>query len=119
MNYPPPKELSYWKKFDPTKTRTDEDRITPGQLVAIRSIANSQRIDFEDACVLLFQCKPEELNKSAARTYINWLTKQIRRHRVSEPLNLCPTCQSLQVSDGKQIWCSEKHVFQIASTEAA
>ena len=53
--------------------RTMKELVTPRQLVAIRSIANGQRVDAEDLCKRLRGCKPEEMSRKAASTFIDFL----------------------------------------------
>jgi hypothetical protein len=47
--------------------------VTPRQLVAIRAIANDQRVDAEDLCQRLRGCKPEEQNRKSASSFIDFL----------------------------------------------
>lgn len=115
MSYPQTKPLSYWQHNSPKEVKTMGDMVTPRQLVAIRSIGNSQRIDFDVACKILFGCLPEELNRQSASTLIDWLKVQVRRNHPADPMNFCPECQNLQLTDGKQAWCIEKHIYEVAS----
>lgn len=52
--------------------------ITPRQLVAIRSVANQQRINQEAACAAFFDelVKPEELSRKAASRFIEYLKRE-------------------------------------------
>jgi hypothetical protein len=53
--------------------KTMAELVTPRQLVAIRAISNSQKIDAEAECGDLMQCKPEELSRKAASAFIDYL----------------------------------------------
>jgi hypothetical protein len=53
--------------------KTMAELVTPRQLVAIRAISNSQKIDAEAQCNELMQCKPEELSRKAASAFIDYL----------------------------------------------
>lgn len=53
--------------------KTMAELVTPRQLVAIRAISNSQKIDAEVECTELMQCKPEELSRKAASAFIDYL----------------------------------------------
>jgi hypothetical protein len=53
--------------------KTMAELVTPRQLVAIRAISNSQKIDAEAQCKELMQCKPEELSRKAASAFIDYL----------------------------------------------
>ncbi|MBI3651498.1 MAG: SWIM zinc finger family protein [Acidobacteria bacterium] len=53
--------------------KTMAELVTPRQLVAIRAISNSQKIDAEAECKELLQCKPEELSRKAASAFIDYL----------------------------------------------
>ncbi|MEW6128114.1 MAG: Rad52/Rad22 family DNA repair protein [Acidobacteriota bacterium] len=53
--------------------KTMAELVTPRQLVAIRAIANSQKIDAEAECKELLNCKPEELSRRAASAMIDYL----------------------------------------------
>jgi hypothetical protein len=53
---------------------TMADLVTPKQLVAIRSIANSQGVNAEAECFEHFKVRPEELSKGAA----SWLIDELR-----------------------------------------
>ncbi len=53
--------------------KTMAELVTPRQLVAIRAIANSQKIDAEAECKELLNCKPEELSRRAASALIDYL----------------------------------------------
>jgi hypothetical protein len=53
--------------------KTMAELVTPRQLVAIRAISNSQKIDAEAECQELMQCKPEELSRKAASAFIDYL----------------------------------------------
>jgi hypothetical protein len=120
-NYPPAKPLTYWQKISPV-AKGMRDAATPGQLAAIRTIANSQRIIFEDACKVLFDCKAEDLSRQAASTYIDWLKAQQRRQHVNDAMNFCPECKGLLAQDWqapKWLKCPEGHRYEVASVEAA
>jgi hypothetical protein len=54
-------------------SKTMAELVTPRQLVAIRAIANSQRIDAEAECKRVMSCKPEELSRKAASALIDHL----------------------------------------------
>ncbi len=53
--------------------KTMAELVTPRQLVAIKAIANSQKIDAEAQCKELMDCKPEELSRRAASAFIDYL----------------------------------------------
>jgi hypothetical protein len=53
--------------------KTMAELVTPRQLVAIRAIANSQKLDAEAECKELLNCKPEELSRRAASAFIDYL----------------------------------------------
>ena len=53
--------------------KTMADLVTPKQLVAIRVIANSQGVNAETECQQLMNCKPEELSRKAASSFIDYL----------------------------------------------
>jgi hypothetical protein len=53
--------------------RTIAELVTPKQLVAIRAIANAQKVNAESECVALLGCKPEELSRRAASAFIDHL----------------------------------------------
>ncbi|MGA9768173.1 MAG: hypothetical protein WBV94_03980 [Blastocatellia bacterium] len=53
--------------------KTFGDLVTPKQLVAIRSIANSQGVNAETECLEVLKCKPEELSRRAASAFIDHL----------------------------------------------
>ncbi|HEY9232400.1 MAG TPA: Rad52/Rad22 family DNA repair protein [Blastocatellia bacterium] len=53
--------------------KTMADLVTPKQLVAIRAIANAHGINAETQCVELLRCRPEELSRKAASTFIDYL----------------------------------------------
>jgi hypothetical protein len=53
--------------------KTMADLVTPKQLVAIRAIANAQRINAEAECQALLGCRPEELSRRAASAFIDHL----------------------------------------------
>jgi hypothetical protein len=61
---------------NPNVAKTLAELITPRQGVAIRAIANSSRIDAEARCFELYQCKPEELSRKAASSFIDYLKAQ-------------------------------------------
>jgi hypothetical protein len=71
--------ISYWATFDSSRgvTRAFAHKLselgTHGQLAAIRSVSNSQRLDAGAECVRLFKCKPEELCRDAASAFISYL----------------------------------------------
>lgn len=113
------KPLSFWQRFSPTGIRTMADCVTPNQLVAIRSIANSQRIIYEDACRELFGCKVEELNKGAAGTFIDWLKAQPQQSHPSDALVFCPACRHLMMRRGDVMVCVGGHEYEIAAIVAA
>lgn len=58
---------------NPAMARTMAELITPRQLVAVRGIANSNKLDAESICKERFKCKPEELNRAAASLLIDHL----------------------------------------------
>jgi hypothetical protein len=118
MSYQP-KPLSFWLRFSPTGIRTSDDHQTPGQTTAIRGISNAQRIDADRACKELFNCAPDDLNKAAAATFINWLKNQQQQGHVIDALNFCPTCQHLMMRKGDVMVCREGHRYEIAAIEAA
>lgn len=49
------------------------DLVTPKQLVAIRAISNSRNINAESECLKQLRCRPEELSRRAASTFIDYL----------------------------------------------
>jgi hypothetical protein len=53
--------------------KTMADLVTPKQLVAIRAIANTQRVNAEAECTQLLGCRPEELSRRAASAFIDHL----------------------------------------------
>jgi Rad52/22 family double-strand break repair protein len=53
--------------------KTMADLVTPKQLVAIRAIANAQRVNAEAECIALLGCRPEELSRRAASAFIDHL----------------------------------------------
>ncbi|HJQ71592.1 MAG TPA: Rad52/Rad22 family DNA repair protein [Blastocatellia bacterium] len=53
--------------------KTMADLVTPKQLVAIRAIANAQRVNAEAECQALLNCRPEELSRRAASAFIDHL----------------------------------------------
>lgn len=54
--------------------------ITPRQLIAIRVLGKSiSNLDYEEECVKVFNCKLEELNKDAARVFIEHLNGMITK----------------------------------------
>jgi hypothetical protein len=53
--------------------KTMADLVTPKQLVAIRAIANAQRINAEAECQAMLNCRPEELSRRAASAFIDHL----------------------------------------------
>lgn len=58
---------------NPNIAKTMIDMVSPRQLVAIRAISRSQRVDGETVCLGLLQCKPEELSRKAASALIDYL----------------------------------------------
>ncbi len=56
--------------------QTMADLITPKQLVAVRSIANSKGLNAEQLCEQELKCKPEELSKKAASWFLDFLQVQ-------------------------------------------
>jgi hypothetical protein len=70
------------------------DLVTPKQLVAIRAIANSQRVNAQSECMKVFNCKPEELSRRAASAFIEYL-KGISRNTVE-------ACRSRKPGKGSQ-----------------
>jgi hypothetical protein len=61
--------------IDSPNAKTMAELITPRQLVAIRAICNSQRLDGEKECESFFsqKVKPEELSRKAASAFIDYL----------------------------------------------
>jgi hypothetical protein len=57
---------------EPT-AKTMADLVTPKQLVAIRAISHSQRVNAEAECFEVMGCKPEELSRRAASAFIDHL----------------------------------------------
>ena len=53
--------------------RTMAALVTPKQLVAIRAIANAQGLNAEILCVELLKCRPEELSRRAASSFIDYM----------------------------------------------
>jgi hypothetical protein len=53
--------------------KTMAELVTPRQLVAIRAISNSQKLDAEAECRQMHRCKPEELSRKAASQLIDHL----------------------------------------------
>jgi hypothetical protein len=53
--------------------KTMADLVTPKQLVAIRAIANAQRVNAEAECLEVLKCRPEELSRRAASAFIDYL----------------------------------------------
>jgi hypothetical protein len=53
--------------------KTMADLVTPKQLVAIRAIANAQRVNAEAECQAMLNCRPEELSRRAASAFIDHL----------------------------------------------
>jgi hypothetical protein len=53
--------------------KTIAELVTPKQLVAIRAIANAQKLNAEAECVAMLGCKPEELSRRAASAFIDHL----------------------------------------------
>jgi hypothetical protein len=53
--------------------KTMADLVTPKQLVAIRAIANAQRVNAEAECQAMLGCRPEELSRRAASVFIDHL----------------------------------------------
>jgi hypothetical protein len=53
--------------------KTMADLVTPKQLVAIRAIANAQRVNAEAECLEVLKCRPEELSRRAASAFIDHL----------------------------------------------
>jgi hypothetical protein len=53
--------------------KTMADLVTPKQLVAIRAIANAQKVNAEAECQALLGCRPEELSRRAASAFIDHL----------------------------------------------
>ncbi len=53
--------------------KTMADLVTPKQLVAIRAIANAQKVNAEEECIKVLGCKPEELSRRAASAFIEHL----------------------------------------------
>lgn len=53
--------------------KTMADLVTPKQLVAIRAIANAQKINAEAVCLEVVKCRPEELSRRAASAFIDYL----------------------------------------------
>jgi hypothetical protein len=53
--------------------KTMADLVTPKQLVAIRAIANAHGINAEAQCLEQLKCRPEELSRKAASTFIDYL----------------------------------------------
>jgi hypothetical protein len=61
------------------KRRNNDDLVTPGQLAAIRSIANAQCLNAEAECLDALKCRPDELSVSAASAFIDYLkSKEMR-----------------------------------------
>jgi hypothetical protein len=58
--------------LDPV-AKTMADLVTPKQLVAIRAIANAQGVNAESECLEMLKCRPEELSRRAASTFIDHL----------------------------------------------
>ena len=53
--------------------KTMADLVTPKQLVAIRAIANANRLNAERECMEVVKCRPEELSRRAASAFIDYL----------------------------------------------
>ncbi|HVF92175.1 MAG TPA: Rad52/Rad22 family DNA repair protein [Blastocatellia bacterium] len=53
--------------------KTMADLVTPKQLVAIRAIANANRLNAEKECMEVVKCRPEELSRRAASAFIDYL----------------------------------------------
>lgn len=53
--------------------KTMAELVTPGQLVAIRAVANRRHLDQEDLCLRVRGCKPEELTIKAASGFIDFM----------------------------------------------
>ncbi|HET9530522.1 MAG TPA: Rad52/Rad22 family DNA repair protein [Blastocatellia bacterium] len=53
--------------------KTIADLVTPKQLVAIRAIANAQKLNAETECQAMLGCRPEELSRRAASAFIDHL----------------------------------------------
>jgi hypothetical protein len=50
------------------------ERITPKQLASIRIMSKQAGLDPELACFERYECKPEELTKRAASSFLDFLT---------------------------------------------
>lgn len=53
--------------------------VTPKQLVAIRAIANARGLNAENQCLDFLKCRPEELSRRAASSFIDYLQKATAR----------------------------------------
>lgn len=56
--------------------KTMSTLVTPRQLVAIRAIANSHRLDAQEICLEQFNCKYEELSRKAASWLMDFMKAQ-------------------------------------------
>jgi hypothetical protein len=59
------------------------DLVTPKQLVAIRAIANANRLNAERECMEVVKCRPEELSRRAASAFIDYL-----KNRTSDAVDI-------------------------------
>jgi hypothetical protein len=71
--------ISYWSTFDHSRgvtravARNFAEARTAGQLAAIRSVSNSQRLDADAECLKIFKCPVEQLCRDAASVFITYL----------------------------------------------
>jgi len=63
--------------------KTMADLVTPKQLVAIRAIANANRLNAERECMEVVKCRPEELSRRAASAFIDYL-----KNRTSDAVDI-------------------------------
>jgi hypothetical protein len=71
------------KAINPNMAKTMAQLVTPRQLIAIRAICNSQKLDADSECKELMQCKPEELSRKTASAFIDHLNAK-DKERLSE-----------------------------------
>jgi hypothetical protein len=115
----PSKTISYWQGRN-ALAATMEAQVSAKASAAIRAIGNAKRIDYMDACKVLFNCdEPGTLHWMAASSFIDWLKKQEARAHMSLPLNFCPKCWNLLRAEGDSVACLEGHTYPTVKIEAA
>ena len=87
------------------KARLTKALRTPGQLTAIRAIANRRRIDEDEECFALMKCQVADLTIRAASALIDWLQSDYFTSAVGIPCTACRSKMSPHSRAGLCFYC--------------